>query len=223
MVPKGVGPWDGHQEHKRSLWNPKQLTSMIDLVDSSIPSSVDSHVVLREHKDICWHQVILKNNDISPALAASTEALDIKNTHVEFIWTRFTVFIFLRPLWRSTIPWWQSCGEQDQLYHGISMIIFAIRFEVNFKELPNVWSSIRAVVCRLCVTSCINNTGEILQNLKVRNCQMCCLQSYWRSHSAQNRRAVRMKPSLRPVVLEDSRSKKTWRIERHLKHAAYVI
>ena len=36
------------KEHKRSLWNPKQLTSMIDLV-------------------------ILKNNHISPALAASTE------------------------------------------------------------------------------------------------------------------------------------------------------
>lgn len=45
------------KEHKRSLWNPKQLTSMIDLV-------------------------ILRNNDISPALAASTEAIQALHVHV---------------------------------------------------------------------------------------------------------------------------------------------
>lgn len=50
------------KEHKRSLWNPKQLTSMIDLV-------------------------ILRNNDISPALAASTEAfVKIYNPLMTIIW-----------------------------------------------------------------------------------------------------------------------------------------
>lgn len=50
------------KEHKRSLWNPKQLTSMIDLV-------------------------ILKNNDISPALAASTEAfVKIYNPLMTILW-----------------------------------------------------------------------------------------------------------------------------------------
>ncbi|CAJ1356728.1 unnamed protein product [Effrenium voratum] len=50
------------KEHKRSLWNPKQLTSMIDLV-------------------------ILKNNDISPALAASTEAfIKIYNPLMTVAW-----------------------------------------------------------------------------------------------------------------------------------------
>ncbi|CAK8991010.1 unnamed protein product [Durusdinium trenchii] len=50
------------KEHKRSLWNPKQLTSMIDLV-------------------------ILRNNDISPALAASTEAfVKIYNPLMTILW-----------------------------------------------------------------------------------------------------------------------------------------
>lgn len=50
------------KEHKRSLWNPKQLTSMIDLV-------------------------ILRNNDISPALAASTEAfVKIYNPLMTIVW-----------------------------------------------------------------------------------------------------------------------------------------
>jgi len=50
------------KEHKRSLWNPKQLTSMIDLV-------------------------ILRNNDISPALAASTEAfVKIYNPLMTIAW-----------------------------------------------------------------------------------------------------------------------------------------
>eukprot|EP00913_Durusdinium_trenchii_P023619 g22191.t1 len=51
--------------HKRSLWNPKQLTSMIDLV-------------------------ILRNNDISPALAASTEAfVKIYNPLMTILWWCF--------------------------------------------------------------------------------------------------------------------------------------
>eukprot|EP00441_Pelagodinium_beii_P017377 CAMPEP_0197665120 /NCGR_PEP_ID=MMETSP1338-20131121/59041_1 /TAXON_ID=43686 ORGANISM="Pelagodinium beii, Strain RCC1491" /NCGR_SAMPLE_ID=MMETSP1338 /ASSEMBLY_ACC=CAM_ASM_000754 /LENGTH=972 /DNA_ID=CAMNT_0043243877 /DNA_START=73 /DNA_END=2988 /DNA_ORIENTATION=+ len=50
------------QEHKRSLWNPKQLTSMIDVV-------------------------ILKNNKIIPSLAASTEAfLKIHNPLMTVVW-----------------------------------------------------------------------------------------------------------------------------------------
>jgi len=50
------------QEHKRSLWNPKQLTSTID-------------------------QVILSNNNIAPGLAASTEAfLKIHNPLLTVVW-----------------------------------------------------------------------------------------------------------------------------------------
>lgn len=50
------------QEHKRSLWNPKQLTSMIDTV-------------------------ILSNNKIAPSLAASTEAfLKIHNPLMTVVW-----------------------------------------------------------------------------------------------------------------------------------------
>eukprot|EP00927_Polykrikos_kofoidii_P059680 TRINITY_DN54821_c0_g1_i1.p1 TRINITY_DN54821_c0_g1~~TRINITY_DN54821_c0_g1_i1.p1 ORF type:complete len:1019 (-),score=208.66 TRINITY_DN54821_c0_g1_i1:211-2898(-) len=50
------------KEHKRSLWNPKQLTSTID-------------------------QVILRNNDISRSLAASTEAfLKIHNPLLTVVW-----------------------------------------------------------------------------------------------------------------------------------------
>jgi len=50
------------KEHKRSLWNPKQLTSMIDVV-------------------------ILKNNKIIPSLAASTEAfLKIHNPLMTVVW-----------------------------------------------------------------------------------------------------------------------------------------
>merc|ERR1740121_1047214 len=50
------------QEHKRSLWNPKQLTSTIDTV-------------------------ILTGNDIPPGLAASTEAfLKIHNPLLTVVW-----------------------------------------------------------------------------------------------------------------------------------------
>ncbi|CAE8692753.1 unnamed protein product, partial [Polarella glacialis] len=50
------------QEHKRSLWNPKQLTSMIDTV-------------------------ILSNNNVAPALAQSTEAfLKIHNPLMTVVW-----------------------------------------------------------------------------------------------------------------------------------------
>jgi len=50
------------QEHKRSLWNPKQLTSTIDVV-------------------------VLTNNPISPSLAMSTEAfLKIHNPLLTVVW-----------------------------------------------------------------------------------------------------------------------------------------
>ena len=88
------------QEHKRSLWNPKQLTSMIDLVCSL--SSFVGESELRTSENIWEHlrtltQHLSASLSISQHLSALTPWLTV--THRDSPW-----------LSRSQLTFWQRCA-----------------------------------------------------------------------------------------------------------------
>ena len=93
-------------------------------------------------------KVILRNNDISPALAASTEAGSFLSSTCQWVGNLYIYIWYInmssmslwRPLWRSTIRWWPFSGKAEgpKVAPVLNGSAFLGR---RLQQLPHYWQS----------------------------------------------------------------------------------